>query len=361
MTLLMFLVGLVGLILGADVLVRGSSKLAFSFGISPLVIGLTIVAFGTSAPEVAVSVSSALKGNPDFALGNVIGSNTFNTLVILGLSAIITPLFVHAQIIKQEIPILLAASLLLVIFAFDQVLTPLECGIFFASLLIYTTYLVIQSRGESKEVKEEFEKEAPSKSQWDSHWSVQVLLICLGLFLLVKGSDFLVEAAIIFAKSLGVSDLVIGLTILAAGTSMPEVATSITAAIKGEKDIAVGNVIGSNTFNILGCLGLTGLISGGGIAVAPSAFAVDLWVMIAVGFICLPIALPRNELSRSYGFIFVAYYILYTTYLFLSSTSSAYLGVLTGFVTQIALPLTVFYVLVIFLRHMRTTRPFNKT
>jgi cation:H+ antiporter len=236
MNMLMFLGGLILLVLGANVLVRGASKLALSFGISPLVVGLTIVAFGTSAPEVAVSVGAVLDGKTDIAIGNVVGSNIFNVLFILGISALIAPLVVNIQLIRQEVPIMLGASLMLLAFTLDGKLSFLEGGSLFALLAAYTVFLVVQSRRETQAAKDEF-AEAVQPAQagaWDSHWVVQVGLIAVGLAALVFGSDYLVRASVSFAKALGVSDLVIGLTIVAAGTSMPEVATSITAAIKGE-------------------------------------------------------------------------------------------------------------------------------
>ena len=260
MNLLLFMAGLALLVAGANLLVRGASKLALSFGISPLVVGLTIVAFGTSAPEVAVSVGAVLDGKTDIAIGNVVGSNIFNVLFILGISALITPLVVNIQLIRQEVPIMLGASLLLLAFTLDGRISFLDGGLLFALLIAYTVFLVVQSRRETKAAQATYDAEIkPAQAgAWDEKLPMQVLLIAAGLAALVLGSDWLVTASVAFARQLGVSDLVIGLTIVAAGTSMPEVATSITAAIKGERDIAVGNVVGSNTFNILGCLGLSG-------------------------------------------------------------------------------------------------------
>ena len=310
MNMLLFLGGLILLVLGANVLVRGASKLALSFGISPLVVGLTIVAFGTSAPEVAVSVGAVLDGKTDIAIGNVVGSNIFNVLFILGLSAIITPLVVNIQLIRQEVPIMVGASLLLLALTLDGGLSMLESALLFGLLLAYTVFLVRQSRAETQAAQDEFAAEAKpaAPGAWDSRLPVQLALIAAGLGLLVLGSQWLVDAAVVFAKALGVSDLVIGLTIVAAGTSMPEVATSITAAIKGERDIAVGNVVGSNTFNILGCLGLSGLFTGsGGLVMSPALLNFDIWVMIAVALACLPVFLTGREIARWEGAVFLGY------------------------------------------------------
>lgn len=260
--LFLFVAGLVCLVVGANLLVRGASKLALSFGISPLVVGLTIVALGTSAPEIAVSVASVLEGKTDMAIGNVVGSNIFNVLFILGLSALIVPLVVHRQLIRQEVPIMFGVTLLMALMAMDGQLTPWEGGLLVALLVVYTSFLVVQSRRETAADKaaaptsapglDEFEAElqASPPGAWDAKLPAQLALMAIGLTLLVLGSDWLVGAAVVFAKALGVSDVVIALTIVAAGTSMPEVATSIAAALKGERDIAVGNVVGSNIFNI---------------------------------------------------------------------------------------------------------------
>ena len=352
MNVIMFLAGLVLLVIGANALVRGSSKLALSFGISPLVVGLTIVAFGTSAPEVAVSVGAVLDGKTDIAIGNVVGSNIFNVLFILGVSALIAPLVVNIQLIRQEVPIMLGASLLLA-FTLNGNLAFLEGGLLMALLVAYTVFLVVQSRRETQAAKDEFaEAVQPAQSgSWDSHWAAQLGLIVAGLAALVFGSDYLVQASVNFAKAMGVSDLVIGLTIVAAGTSMPEVATSISAALKGERDIAVGNVVGSNTFNILGCLGLSGLVSGDlGLAVAPSLLVFDMWVMLAVALACLPVFMTGREIARWEGGIFLAYYAAYVTYLIMAAQQHDALQAFSGLMLGFVVPLTLVTLVVVFIR-----------
>ncbi len=350
-TILFFVLGLVFLVIGADILVRGASKFAMSFGISPLVVGLTIVAFGTSAPEVAVSVGAVLQNQTDIAIGNVVGSNIFNILFILGISALITPLIVNVQIIRQEVPIMIGASLLLLAISMDGKLGLIDGLILFGMLITYTAFLIIQSRRESTLANEEYSQEFAIKSSWDDSKFVQILLIVAGLVLLVMGSKWLVSSSIIFAKELGVSDLVIGLTIVAAGTSMPEVATSVVAAIKGERDIAVGNVIGSNTFNILGCLGLSSIVSGNtGLGVSENVLNFDLWIMIAVAIACLPIFAAGQQISRLNGAIFLFYYVIYTSYLILMAQNypvSNLNTVMLGFV----LPFTIISLVIMFLRH----------
>lgn len=341
MTFLLFIGGLVALVAGAELLVRGAGKLAMSFGIPPLVVGLTVVAFGTSSPEIAVSVGAALEGKVDIAIGNVVGSNIFNVLFILGISALITPLVVNAQIIRQEVPIMIGASLLLIAFGLDGTIGRVDAGILFALLVAYVVFLVVQARRAPKDEADSATADLDTSSTWDRHWTVQVLLIVVGLGFLVLGSNWLVEAAITFAKALGVSDLVIGLTIVAAGTSMPEVATSIMAAIRGQRDIAIGNVVGSNTFNILGCLGIAGLVAPAGLPLAPSVLTFDLWVMLAVAFACLPVFMSGREIARWEGGVFLGYYMAYTAYLILASQQHdalpAFSSVMLGFVVPITI------------------------
>ncbi len=359
--MLWFALGLIALVAGAELLVRGASKLALSFGISPLVVGLTVVAFGTSAPEMAVSVQSAWSGQVDIALGNVVGSNIFNVLFILGASALIVPLVVHQQIIRQEVPVMIGASLLLWAMAADGGISRWE-GLLLASLVLgYTIVIIRQSRRETAAIRAEYDEAFEGGAQgWDAHWGVQILLILAGLALLVLGSNWLVNAAVAFAKYLGVSELVIGLTIVAAGTSLPEVATSILAAIRGERDIAVGNVVGSNIFNILAVLGISASVAPGDLAVAPAMLAFDIPVMVAVAVACLPVFFSGSAISRWEGVLFLALYVAYTLYLILYATGHdalhGYSAVMGGFV----LPLLAVTVVVLAVRHWRLASPDNR-
>ncbi len=317
---------------------------------SPLVVGLTIVAFGTSSPEVAVSVGAALEGKADIAIGNVVGSNIFNVLFILGISALIAPLIVHVQLIRQEVPIMIGASLLLLALGLDGTLSFFDAALLFGLLVTYTVFLIVQSRRQSAADQATLTEELPADSTWDRHWSMQIGLVIAGLLLLVLGSDWLVAAATAFARQLGVSDLVIGLTIVAAGTSMPEVATSIMAAIKGERDIAVGNVIGSNTFNILGCLGLSGLVAPDGLPLAQAVLSFDIWVMLAVAFACLPVFLSGREIARWEGGVFLGYYVAYTAYLILASQQHDALPVFSSAMLSFVIPLTIVTLIAVMLR-----------
>jgi len=352
----MFLGGLVLLVGGAEALVRGAGKLAISFGVSPLVVGLTVVAFGTSSPELAVSVQSAFNGKVDILIGNVVGSNIFNVWFVLGACALIAPLMINRQIIRQEVPIMIAATLLLVGFMWNGDVSRVEAAIMLALLIIYTVFLIVQSRKEKKLTAAE-DAELGLSSSWDRHWSMQVVLIAVGLFLLVQGSNWLVEAAIIFAKSMGVSELVIGLTIVAAGTSMPEVATSILATIRGQRDIAVGNVIGSSTFNILGVLGVTGIVAPTSLIVAPSILSFDMWVMLAVAVAAFPIFLTGRQIARWEGAVFLGYYAAYTAYLILMSQEHDLLPMLSNVMFWFVVPITVVTIFVSLTRPSARTKP----
>jgi cation:H+ antiporter len=350
-----FTLGLVALIAGARLLVRGASKLALSLGISPLVVGLTIVSMGTSAPEVAVSVGAVLDGRTALAVGNVVGSNIFNVLFILGVSALIAPLVVNAQLIRQEVPIMIGASLLLLALAVDGTIGRFESALLLALLAAYTVFLVVQSRREAQATRDEYAEAMPAERGWDRHWAAQLAMVVVGLGLLVLGSGWLVEAAVAFARALGVSELVIALTIVSAGTSMPEVATSVMAALKGERDIAVGNVVGSNTFNILGCLGASGLVAAGGLPVPAAALAFDLWVMLAVAFACLPVFLSGREIARWEGGLFIGYYFAYTSFLVLAARQHQVLPAFSVAMLSFVVPLTIVTLLVSMLRAQRRT------
>ncbi|MBE0670205.1 MAG: calcium/sodium antiporter [Anaerolineales bacterium] len=342
MTWVFFVGGLVILILGAEWLVRGASRLAAKVGISPLVIGLTVVAFGTSSPEMAVSVQSSLAGQSDIAVGNVVGSNIFNVLFILGLSAIIAPLIVQQQLIRLDVPIMIGLSFLMYFMSLDGVIGRFEGILLFGGIIAYTVFLIMQSRKENKIVEDEYAQEyaAKNESGWKP-WVINLGLVVIGLALLVQGSNWLVESAITIARSLGLSELIIGLTIIAAGTSMPEVATSVMAAIKGERDIAVGNVVGSNIFNILSVLGLTALVAPNGIPVSAAAEAFDIPVMVAVAVMTLPIFFTNNLIERWEGWLFLFYYVAYTAYLILDATQHDALPLLNNVLIFGIIPITV--------------------
>lgn len=358
-TLLLFVLGLVALIAGAEALVRGASKLALALGISPLVVGLTIVAFGTSSPEMAVSVQSAWSGRADMAVANVVGSSIFNVLFILGLSALITPLLVDKQLIRQEVPIMIGASLLLAALGLDGGLARWEGALLVTLLAAYTAFLIVQSRRQTDALGQEYADslgdaaDAARPDAPDARLPVQLAMIAGGLGLLVLGSNLMVDAAVVFARYLGMSDTVIGLTIVAAGTSLPEVAASVTAALRGQRDIAVGNVVGSNTFNILGALGLSAVVAPSDLVLGDAIRTFDIPVMVAVCIACLPIFATGNLIARWEGGVFFAYYIAYTLYLVLAAREHDALDGYTLVMQTIVLPLTAITLAVIGVRHWR--------
>ena len=352
--ILLFLIfGLVLLVWGAELLVRGASRIATSAGISPLVVGLTVVAFGTSSPELAVSVMSAFKGQADLALGNVVGSNIFNVLFILGISAIIVPLIVAQQLVRFDVPVMIGVSFLLFIVGYDGSIGRLDGVLLFSGAIAYTVFLIRQSRKEtSTEVKSEYEEEFGAKQA--SAWWKNLALVVVGLAALMLGSKWLVDSAVAIAQSFGVSELVIGLTIVAAGTSMPEVATSVVAAIRGERDIAVGNVVGSNIFNILCVLGLSSIVAPSGIEVSNAALRFDIPVMIAVAVACLPIFFVGYKISRANGITFLFFYLAYLVYLIFAATHHEALETLRPAMLYFILPITALTLIVITAREFRS-------
>ena len=352
-TLLLFIVGLVLLVVGAELLVRGASRLAAALGISPLVIGLTIVAYGTSAPELAVSVQSSWAGQADVAVGNVVGSNIFNVLLILGLSALITPLVVAQQLVRWDVPLMIGVSGLLWALALDGRIGRLDGAVLFAGAVAYTVLAIRQSRRESAEVRAEYAQEygeAPARS---GSLLLQIGLVAAGLVLLVLGSRWLVDGAVVIARVAGLSELIIGLTVVAAGTSLPEVATSVLASLRGERDIAVGNVVGSNLFNILTVLGLSGVIAPDGVPVADAALGFDIPVMTAVAVACLPIFFTGYLIARWEGALFLAYYVAYTGYLVLNARQHDALPAFNSVMLWFALPLTAVTLVVLAIRALR--------
>lgn len=320
MIILTFLAGLILLIAGAEILVRGASNIATLFKIPSLVVGLTVVAFGTSSPELAVSLQSALAGKADISIGNVVGSNIFNVLFILGISAIITPLLVSRQLIKLDVPIMTGGAVLMLLLVLDGKFSQWEGLILFLIFVGYTFFMIKTAMKEDRLSKAaQSEPDGQNAKVKSSMWWLYVIFVVVGLGLLVLGSNWLVDGAVVIAKMFGLSDLVIGATIVAAGTSLPEVATSIIASIRRQQDIAVGNVVGSNIFNILAVLGLTGIFTSDGLNVSPAALGFDIPVMIAVTVACLPIFFTGNLISRWEGILFFMYYLAYTLYLILVS------------------------------------------
>ena len=307
----MFVGGLVALYYGAEWLVRGAARFARALGISAIVVGLTIVAFGTSAPELVVTVLAALRGQPDVAVGNVVGSNIVNIALILGISATLSVIRIEARLILREMPIMIGAAALLVLLGWDGVLTRIDAVILFAAFLVFMYYIIRGARRGTAPVLEaeflEFEKESGMLPKGGR--GRDLLLIAAGLVALVIGAELLVRAAVSFARAAGVSELVIGLTIVSIGTSLPELATSIVAALRREADIAVGNVVGSNIFNVLAVLGIAPLVRP--VAVAPSLYGLEMWVMMAFSIVLPILCRLELRLAKAEGVALIAGYLVF--------------------------------------------------
>lgn len=333
-----FLLGLAGLVKGADWLVDGAAKIALRFNVSPLLIGLTLVALGTSAPELAVSVRSALIGEPDIAIGNVVGSNIANILLVLGAAAVFAPLTVRRKIVRIEVPIMIAVSLLFFAVVQDGSLGNTAGLILGGALIAFLVFLFSQARQNDPGTADEFDLELDS-----AHPKLvrTLFFVLAGTALLLAGSHFLVMGATEIASRLGVSELLIGLTIVAVGTSAPELAASITAAIKGDRDIAIGNAIGSNIMNLLVVIPACALISQETITINPQMIRFDIPLMIAVAVLCLPIFIDDFRVKRWEGIVFLASYGVYTIYLILLGMDHRWVDHFPEVPIFIALPILV--------------------
>lgn len=337
------IVGLIALTLGGDWLVRAASRISQAFGVPPLVIGLTVVAFGTSAPEFGVSLNSAWRGDTELALGNVLGSNIFNVLFILGISALITPLTVAHQLIRIDVPLMIFATALTLFLGWDGSLNTSDGVILFSCLVVYLIWLAVDQIRSGGSSNLEFEGELPSSNGPLGVQGVlmQVGLGLLGLVALTVGSQFFVDGAVAIARLLEIDELVIGLTIVAVGTSLPEIATSVMASIRGERDMAVGNVVGSNLFNILGVLGLTSIVSSDGVPVSDAAKTMDIPVALLVAIACLPIFFSWRKVFRWEGALFLGYYVAYITHLLLHAHDHHATDDIRFIILWFALPFTV--------------------
>jgi len=355
----MFIAGLVLMIVGAEMLVRGASRLAVMVGISPLVVGLTVVAFGTSAPEFAVSMKAALAGQADLTVGNVVGSNIFNILFILGLSAIVTPLIVASQLVRFDVPLVIGVSVLVLLMAIDGIFSRIDGALLFTGLLAYTGGLIYYSRRKGKEAVSaevaELVGEVDQKSPL-VRGIISLTFVAIGLFMLAQGASWLVDSAVVFAKYLEISEVVIGLTVISIGTSLPEVVTSVIASLRNQRDIAVGNVIGSNLFNLLGVLGLAAAVSPAGVAVSSQVMWFDLPVMVAVAIAALPIFIIGGTIFRIEGVMLLAYYVAYTTYIVMFATNHQGLDLFRQAMFYFVIPLTVVTMTVLLVQDIRRRR-----
>jgi cation:H+ antiporter len=347
-------VGLVLLVAGGELLVRGASALAHRVGISSLVVGLTVVSAATSAPELAVTIGAVLRDEPGLAVGNVVGSNIVNVLLILGASAVVLPLAVTQRLVRLDLPLVVVLSAALLLVSLDGRISAVDGVLLFSAVVVHTVLTVVISRrgagarapaavpsgdrGEGAAAGDDGDGEDAGEPS-PASIPRSVLLVLLGIALLVAGASLLVDGAVSIATSLGVSSLVVGLTVVAVGTSLPELATSIIAVRRGERDLAVGNVVGSNLFNIGVVLGLPALISGDGIPVAGAAVALDIPVMLAASVALLPVAFTGFAVARWEGALFVALYAAYTGYVVLEATEHDALEGFTWTMAWFVLPL----------------------
>lgn len=359
MDYVLLVLGLVLLVIGADGLVKGAARLAVKIGIPSLVIGLTVVAFGTSAPELAVSINSAISNKTELAMANVVGSNIFNVLFILGLAAVIIPLTISRQLIRQDVPIMVLISVLVFFMAQDGRLSGWNCGVLVALLLLYTAFLFVQGKRTEKDEPDSSNDEVASLTNENHPVWQSVLWLLIGLAFLVIGANLLVSSAGNIARTFGVSEAVIGLTIVAIGTSLPEVVTSIVASFKGQRDIAVGNVVGSNTFNLLAVLGISGLFSDDGLVANATLVQQDFPVMLGVALLCLPLMFTGAVLSRLEGMLFFTLYLFYSAFLIGTVTEAVWLAPLSMVIWKVVFPLTLLVVVLSLGRDWWKRKPLN--
>ncbi len=311
LNILKLLSGLLLLTAGGDFLVKGSARIAHRMGLSPLVIGLTIVALGTSAPELVVSIQASLTGLDNMAVANVVGSNIFNTLFILGLCALASPLIVKQELLRLDLPVFIGSSVVLLFFSLDERISRFEGISFLLILITYLTILLRRNRAEKI-----VEEDAPY-SEKSQGLMKPFAFVMLGLGLLVFGGEWMVDASVTLARDFGLSETIIGLTIVAAGTSLPEVATSLVATYRGERDIAIGNVIGSNILNVLFILGIGSALRPQGLALSQAELGMDLLILLVAALSCYPIFRTGFRVARSEGVFLLAGFLTYLFYTFL--------------------------------------------
>ena len=308
--ILLIVVGAALLYFGAEGLVRGSASAALRMRIAPLIVGLTIIAFGTSSPELVVSIKAALKGNSEIALGNVIGSNICNIALIIGVAAIIRPIKVDKNFIKADMLLMVGVTALLILLMFDGNLDLIDGVIMFAGIVVYNVATIVSARKSSIDsVKIDENDDVPEKSK---SIAKDAAFIVGGLAVLILGADLFVDGAVDIAKFLGASDLIIGLTVIAFGTSLPELATSIVAAIKGHAEISIGNAVGSNIYNILLILGVASMVSP---INTVNVNVIDVAVMLAVALVLFPLSWTQHAISRKEGVFLLLVYVTYMYYL----------------------------------------------
>ena len=299
-----------------------------------------MVAYGTGAPELVISLQALVRGETDITVGNVIGSNLFNILPTLGLAALITPLIVHAQLVRLDVPLLIIVTGIFWLFSADLTLDRYESLFFVLALVTYSAWVVWKSRQETTAVQKEYADEFEAVIEKPSKWWHHLGYLLVGLGMLVGGAQLFLDHAVAIAEMFEISPLIIGLTLVAGGTSLPELATTVMAAYRGERDIAVGNAIGSSLFNVLGVLGISGLVAPGGLPVSLEARDFDIPIMFAVSVACLPVFFIRPRIARWQGAVFFAYYVAYIADLILEAVHSEHTRTFESVMMYFFIPLT---------------------
>lgn len=347
----LLMVGLAVLVAGGEALVRGGGRLGRALGLSPLVVGLTIVAFATSAPELAVSVDATLSGSAGLAVGNVVGSNITNILLVLGVAALLLPVAVRSQMLRRDVPVMVGLSILLLALSMSGTISRFEGAALVTLLVVYLAWSVTVARRSNGEAVGPSAATDPPRVR-----PVDLALVAVGIGLLVLGARLLVTGAVEIAAAVGLSDLVIGLTVISIGTSLPEVATSVIAALRGERELAVGNVVGSNIFNVGAVMGVTAIVSPTGVPVADAAIRFDVPVMVAAAIVLLPVIYTRSTIERWEAALFLAYYVVYVAYLLLEAGDHDSLPAFSAALLWFVLPLTALALAVLVMHEVRRRR-----
>ena len=347
----LLMVGLAVLVAGGEALVRGGGRLGRALGLSPLVVGLTIVAFATSAPELAVSVDATLSGSAGLAVGNVVGSNITNILLVLGVAALILPVAVRSRMLRLDVPVMVGLSILLLALSMSGTISRFEGAALVTLLVVYLAWSVTVARRSNGEAVGPSAATDPARVR-----PVDLALVAVGIGLLVLGARLLVTGAVEIAAAVGLSDLVIGLTVISIGTSLPEVATSVIAALRGERELAVGNVVGSNIFNVGAVMGVTAIVSPTGVPVADAAIRFDVPVMVAAAIVLLPVIYTRSTIARWEAALFLAYYVVYVAYLLLEAGDHDSLPAFSAALLWFVLPLTALALAVLVMHEVRRRR-----
>lgn len=350
--------GMSALVLGAELLVRYAAKLALGFGVRPLIIGLILVAYGTGAPEIAIMIDGMLEEHSTIGIGNVIGTNILNILLILGFCALIAPIDIAQKLVKIDVSIMIVISAVFYIMAIDGMISLVDGWILLAGLIGYTVFTFMESRNERPEIENEYAQEFGQGTTRVSLGGrfLYILFIFMGIALIVIGAHLTVIHASVLARSLGVSELIIGLTIIAIGTSLPEIVTAIMAMIRKEPDIATGMIVGSNIANILGVLGISIVVLQTPIPVPEAALNFDLPFMLIVSIVCFPIFLSGYKIERWEGAVLLILFALYMTYVFLNSSHHDSLPKINAILLIFSLPLIFATIVTLFKQNFQKDR-----